>query len=80
MKVHKVTKEIKVKRASLDEILRDNRPYFEALAKEYGDTYAAEAERHFLQDLGRDLESLPEEEEMQVPVTQIDDESGNETT
>lgn len=71
MKVRKVIRKLTMMKPSLEEIRKDNRDYVDALADEFGSEYAAEVERQYMEQVAKELEQLPEHEEVEVPMIQI---------
>ena len=76
MGARKVTKRIRVTKQSIEEIRRDNREYFAALADRLGEATARKAEREYLDQVARELETVAEGEFAEVSMVQINGDVG----
>ena len=76
MGVRKVTKWIRVTKQSIEEIRRDNREYFTALAHHLGEATARKAEREYLDQVERELATVAEGEFAEVSMVQINGDVG----
>ena len=82
MRIKKVRRQIKVTKQSLEEIRRENHPYFAALAAQIGEKAAQEAEDRYLKEIASELDSIVEGETTEVSMVEIstDGENDNPTT
>lgn len=71
MRIKKVIKRVKATKQSLEEVRRDNREYFAALAEQIGEKAAQEAEEKYLQEVARELEAVIEGEFLNVTMVQL---------
>jgi uncharacterized protein YaaN involved in tellurite resistance len=78
MRIKRVIKQIKATRQSLDEVRRDNREYFAALAEQIGEKAAQEVEERCLQEIAKELEAVTEGEIVDVQMVQLVDDDDEE--
>lgn len=71
MRVKKVMRRIRTTKQSLEEIRRANRAYFDALAKRIGKRAAREAELKYLEEIAEELETVTEDEWIEVPMIEV---------